>query len=104
MSNSVTKKLERVKELLKEPLPPTGESEMSEVKKGPKKAAKKVEKKESKSAGDRVSLVDLAKKADITPQRARQKLREAGVEREGRWSWEKGSKTFEKAKKALGIE
>lgn len=67
------------------------------VKKAAKKAAKKVVKKApAKKAAETpenvVTLAQLAEEAGIGAQRARQKLREAGVERSGRWTWEKGSK------------
>lgn len=110
MSESLTKKLETVKRLLKEPIPEAkaGEVEMSEA--NPKKAVKKVvkktaEKAEKKTAGNVVTLAELAKKAKISPARARQKLRAAeGIERDGRWSWEAGSKALAKVEKVLGGE
>lgn len=108
MSDSLTKKLETVKKLLKEPIPDhkqPGETEMSEEKsKKPKKVAKKAEKSEKKTAGDVIALADLAKKYKLSPARARQKLRAAEVERDGRWSWEKGSKALAKVEKVLGGE
>ena len=75
---------------------------MSEEKK-PKKVAKKVAKKvEKKSDANIVTLAELAEKAKISPARARQKLRAAeGIERDGRWQWEKGSKALAKVEKVL---
>jgi len=118
MFDKLEEQLEQVKADLAEPIPEPGASQDSPVpkkrgaKKVAKKAAKKVVKKvakktekksESKSNGDQVSLKDLAKEAEIGEQRARQKLREAEVERTGRWSWERGSRGLQAARKALGL-
>lgn len=117
MNDSLTKKLEQIKEELKKPLPdPEPEDVMAEdtekkskkkgAKKAPKKVVKKVtSKKEAKSEkSNLVRLADLAKEADISPQRARQKLRGAEIDREGRWAWEVGSKALQSARKALELK
>lgn len=82
------------------------------VKKVAKKAVKKVGKKVAKSNGTKASessegkikLTDLASEAGITAAAARRKLRDAELSREGRWSWEEGSKGLAAARKALGID
>ena len=68
------------------------------AKKAPAKAAKK-----SEASDGAIKLAQLAKEAGITPQRARQKLRAAEVERDGRWSWEPGSRALAAARKALDL-
>ena len=67
-----------------------------------KKGAKKKSKKTQADGG--VTLASLAKEAGISGQKARQKLRAAGIEREagGRWSWKDGSKALKAAQKAIG--
>ena len=75
-------------------------------KKGGKKVKKAAAKKTSaaKTEGG-VTLADLAAEAKITGQKARQKLRAAGIERaEGsRWSWKEGSKDLKAVRKALDL-
>lgn len=112
----LTKQLEAIKEELKKPIAvPAEENEMADQEtaaseeKSKKKKVKKVAKKAAKASkpakkdANSVTLADLAKEAKITPQRARQKLRAAEVERDGRWSWEKGSKALASARKALDL-
>lgn len=68
-----------------------------------KVAAKKVAKVTKKAAASEgiVTLAQLAEKAGISPQRARQKLREAEFVRDGRWSWEEGHKEIAKVEAIL---
>jgi hypothetical protein len=76
-----------------------------------KKVAKKVVKKKAKgkakveaSDDGKISLSELASEAGITAAAARRKLRAADLSREGRWSWEDGSKAYKEARKALGLD
>ena len=81
----------------------------------PKKKAKKDKagkkdkgkKKAAKSDGDEgfVTLQDLADEAEIEPQSARVKLREAELSKPegGRWRWKEGSKDLKAARKAVGL-
>src|ERR1051326_328930 len=65
------------------------------AKKEVKKAAKKVAKKSTKqteSTEGKVTLAELASEAKITTASARRKLRDAELNREGRWAWDEGSK------------
>lgn len=88
-------------------------TEKPSKKKGKKVAkgeAKKVSKKKAKSSdeksnGDVVTLKQLAAEAEISPQAARAKLRNADLKRpEGsRWGWEKGSKELAKVRDAIGL-
>lgn len=84
-----------------------GTTEMAEkkAKKAVKKTAKAskapTKKKVAAEASDIVTLAQLAEEAGISPQRARQKLREAEFVREGRWSWEAGHKEIDKVRKIL---
>lgn len=52
-----------------------------------------------------VTIGDLATEAEIEPQSARVKLREAELERPegGRWRWKEGSKALKAARKAVGL-
>lgn len=52
-----------------------------------------------------VSIGDLAEEAEIAPQSARVKLREAELPKPegGRWRWAEGSKALKAARKALGL-
>ena len=117
----VKKAAEAIKEEMSKPLPEhtttTKEKKVATKKKGKaskKKSSKKVSKKSSKKVSKKVSkkaedggvtLADLAAEAKITGQKARQKLRAAGIERaEGsRWSWKEGSKDLKAVRKALGL-
>lgn len=78
---------------------------MTKVKKVAKKSekAEKSTKKSANGSENLVHLADLASEAKITAQSARKKLREAKVERSGRWAWEDGSKALKEARKALGL-
>jgi hypothetical protein len=78
---------------------------MGTKKKVVKKAAKKkVSTKPTAGSESMVRLADLAKEAEVSPQRARQKLRAAeGIERDGRWKWDKGSTELKKVRKALDL-
>ena len=68
----------------------------------PEKAAKKSEKEVDENV---VTLAQLAAEAEIAPQSARVKLREANVSRpEGRWQWPVGSKALKEARKIVGLE
>lgn len=74
-----------------------------------KKVAKKVAKKSKESkkveSGEvKITLADLASEAEITTAAARRKLRSADLSREGRWSWDEGSKGLAAARKALGLD
>lgn len=102
---------------LKTPIPDEGSTEEKPVedkklppkkvvkKAAPAKAAKAPAKaaKKSEASDGAIKLAQLAKEAGITPQRARQKLRAAEVERDGRWSWEPGTRALAAARKALGL-
>lgn len=88
-------------------------SKPKKVTKMAKKAPKKVKKAakangksngKHESAEGKVSLADLASEAQITTAAARRKLRAADMSREGRWSWDDGSKGLKEARKALGLE
>lgn len=70
----------------------------SSKKKGAKKKARS-------SEVEGVTLAELAEEADVSPQKARQKLREAGIEREkgSRWAFPEKSKALKAARKALGL-
>ena len=76
------------------------------TKKASKKATKKVTKKarKQKATVDGTTLADLAKEAGISGQKARQKLRAGGVEREkgSRWIFTNKS-DLKAARKALGL-
>jgi hypothetical protein len=80
------------------------------VKKATKVAKTNGEKPAKKAAAKEVdenvvTLAQLAEEADIAPQSARVKLREAEVERpEGRWQWAVGSKALKEARKVIGLE
>lgn len=115
------KPIEAIKEELKKPLPPHNpekEKKMATRKKkgSKKKTSKKVNKKVSKKKGAKkkvakkakvegVTLKALADEAGITGQKARQKLRAAGIERAqgSRWVWPEKSKDLKKVRKALGL-
>lgn len=74
------------------------------AKKSPKKVAKKSKKADKpESTEGKVTLAELASEAEITTASARRKLRDAELSREGRWSWDEGSKGLAQARKALGI-
>jgi len=121
---NIKKKVDAIREELKEPLPEhqstTKEKKrMATKKKGrkaskkkSKKVTKKVSKKVSKKKGakkkakavDGTTLAELAKEAGISGQKARQKLRAAGVEREKGSRWVFTSKSeLKAARKALGL-
>lgn len=116
MADKLDETLDELKTELDQPVPESATpapSNKSVKKKGAKKvatkakktAAKKVAKKsEVKTEGEKVTLQDLATEAKITTQRARQKLRAAEVERDGRWSWDKGSRALQAARKALDLK
>lgn len=74
------------------------------VKRVAKKGSKKVTKKVAKKGADGVTLAELAKEAGISGQKARQKLRAAGIEREkgSRWVFS-GKADLKAARKALGL-
>jgi hypothetical protein len=98
---SLARQLEALKEELKKPLP-TPQHEGTTM--AAKKKVKKIVKKKTNGSGeDFVHLADLAKEADVSPQRIRQKLRAAEIERDGRWKWEKGSNALKKVRKALDL-
>lgn len=118
MFEKLEESLERIKAELGEPIPDVAETPPASapIKRGAKKVAKKAVKKVAKKSPAKkkasatseksensVSLKDLAKEAGLTEQRARQKLRGAEVERNGRWSWEEGSRPLQAARKALGL-
>lgn len=114
---NIKSKIEAIKEELSKPIPEPRttrkEKKVATKKKGKgkgknkkvTKTSKKVSKKAAKSKGDgnTVSLAELANDAGISGQKARQKLRAAGIEREegSRWAWAKGSKALKAAQKAL---
>ena len=69
-----------------------------------KKATAPKKKSAKKAAANGVTLTQLADEAKITGQKARQKLRAAGIEREKGSRWVFTNKTDEKAaRKALGL-
>lgn len=116
MVDKLDDSLDEINAELQEPIPEPSEEESPKPKRGVKKvakakktAAKKVSKKSAAPASKKkesdgsIKLKDLATEAGITEQRARQKLREAEVERNGRWSWEDGSSALKAARKALGL-
>lgn len=88
-----------------------GEDEAPKKAKKSKKAKGK-DKKKSKSKDDDdsdegyVTIGDLAEEAEIEPQSARVKLREAELEKPegGRWRWKEGSKALKEARKAIGLK
>lgn len=127
---NLKKVLEAIKEELKKPIPEprvppkpvkkgkrkmakkmsSDESAKKPSKKKSKKAEEKKARKKAKSdeetnGGDLVTLKQLAAEADISPQAARAKLRNADLKRpEGsRWGWAKGSKELAKVRDALGL-
>lgn len=84
-----------------------------EGKKGAKKVAKKVAKRVAKdkpetngATGEEnvVTLATLATEAKMSGAVARRKLRDAELKRDGRWSWEEGSKDLKKVREVLGLE
>lgn len=120
---NIAKKVEAIREELNEPIPEPQNKEKkmaTKKKKGGKKVSKKkvgakkkkgakkkgAKKKSKKTTADGgITLASLASEAGITGQKARQKLRGAGIERaEGsHWSWKPGSKELKKVRKALGL-
>lgn len=76
---------------------------VAKAKKGAKKVAKKASKPEATEDG-KIKLTELASEAGITTASARRKLRDADLNREGRWSWEDGSRDYKAARKALGLD
>lgn len=78
---------------------------MAKAKKVTKKGkeAKKASKKDDSQEG-KITLAELAGEAGCTTASARRKLRDADLSREGRWSWEDGSKAYKDARKALGLD
>ena len=111
---NIQKATDAIREELKEPLPPhqpEKEKKKSKkkvtkkkVKRVAKKGSKKVTKKVAKKGADGVTLAELAKEAGISGQKARQKLRAAGIEREkgSRWVFS-GKADLKAARKALGL-
>lgn len=116
---NIQKATDAIREELKEPLPPhqpEKEKKMAtkkkskkkvtkkKVKRVAKKGSKKVTKKVAKKGADGVTLAELAKEAGISGQKARQKLRAAGIEREkgSRWVFS-GKADLKAARKALGL-
>lgn len=124
MSKKIKKATDAIREELKKPLPdhqPQEEKKMATKKKSKKKASKKAskkvakkvtkrvakkggKKKAAKKAVDGTTLAELAKEAGISGQKARQKLRAGGVEREkgSRWVFTNKSE-LKAARKALGL-
>ena len=121
MSKKIEKAAEAIKEELQKPLPdhqPQEEKKMATKKKSrkkvtrKKKVTKKVRKKgaakkkaaSKKKAVDGTTLAELAEEAGISGQKARQKLRSAGLEREkgSRWVFT-NAKELKAARKALGL-
>jgi hypothetical protein len=112
---TIKKATDAIRKELSEPLPDHKEKNMANKKKSKKnkkvskKASKKIVKKGSKktkrSKVEGVTLTQLAGEAKISGQKARQKLRAAGIEREagGRWAWKEGSNALKKARKALDL-
>ena len=127
MKKGIAKSIEAIREELKKPIPDSltmkekkmakktskkkGSAKKSATKRtgkkstAKKKTGKKSEGKKSKSSSDEITLTELADEAKISGQKARQKLRAAGIEREDgkRWSWSKSSKALKAARKALGL-
>ncbi len=124
---NIQRKIDKIREELKEPLPdhqPVEKEKEMATKKAKKKASKKVGKKKlgkqkvgktkvtktkarkQKADDDGVTLLALAKEANLSGQVARKKLRDAGITREagGRWSWGPKSKGLKAARKALGLK
>ena len=124
---NIKKATDAIREEMKKPIPehqPQEEKKMATKKKSKKKksrkvakkgAAKKVNKKVKKKGGakkarkqkksvDGTTLAELAEEAGISGQKARQKLRSAGVEREkgSRWVFT-NAKELKAARKALGL-
>lgn len=120
---NIKKATDAIRKELEEPLPdhqPEKEKKMATKKKSKKKVSKKVAKKrgakkvakkgatkkvrKSKSTTDGVTLAELADEAGISGQKARQKLRAAGIEREkgSRWVFS-GKADLKAARKALGL-
>lgn len=79
---------------------------VKKVAKKAKKVAKKSKKAEKPEASEegKISLAELASEANLTTAAARRRLRDAELSREGRWSWEDGSKAYKDARKALGLD
>jgi hypothetical protein len=77
---------------------------VAKAKKVAKKVAKKAEKSAKKDTDGLIKLADLASEAKITAASARRKLRDAELNREGRWAWEEGSKDLKEARKVLGLD
>ena len=110
---NVAKRVDAIREELHKPIPEhlaqtKEKAKMAERKPRKKKApAKKRPAKKTNSGGDDniVSLADLADEAGISAQSARQKLRNAEIERpEGkRWGWTPKSKELTKVRKVLGL-
>ena len=114
MSDDLSQRLDQIERDLREAAPnpeevakPKEERKVARVKKVTKKnekSEKKATKKsEANGSENLVHLADLANEAKITTQSARKKLREAKVERTGRWAWEDGSKALKEARTALGL-
>jgi len=119
----IDKKIEAIKEELKKPLPPHNPEKEKTVmatkkkaskKKVSKKASKKVSKKATKRVAKKaaakkekvegVTLKDLAAEAGLSGQKARVKLRAAGITREKGSRWIFANKKDEAAaRKALGL-
>lgn len=125
MSKTIKKATDAIRKELKEPLPDhtttTKEKKVATKKKGKKsskkvgkKSSKKVVKKGGKKKGGKkskktqsdggVTLASLASEAGISGQKARQKLRAAGIERDkgSRWTFT-GKADLKAARKALGL-
>lgn len=118
------KRIEAIKKELEKPLPPHNPEKEKTVmatkkkaskkkvtKKARKKATKRVAKKSAKKAAPKkakvegVTLKDLAAEAGITGQKARVKLRSAGIERDKGSRWVFTNKKDESAaRKALGLK
>lgn len=111
MSNGqLARRIEAIREELKQPIPdPLTEKEkkMAERKKAPAKKKRKAKAAAKKSVSDDnvVTLADIADEAGISSQQARQKLRNAEIERPDgkRWGWSPKSKALTQARKALGL-
>jgi hypothetical protein len=126
MKKTIESRTEAVREELKKPLPPHNpekEKKMATKKKSRKASSKKkvskkkVSKKAAKGAAkektarkskapvDGVTLKALADEAGITGQKARAKLRAAGIGREkgSRWVFGEKSKELKAARTALGL-
>lgn len=108
---SIEERVTEIQQALREsPLPPKSlinredvmaEKKVKKVVKKATKVSKAPAKKKAETSSDVVTLAELAEEAGISPQRARQKLREAEFVREGRWTWEKGDKSIAKVKEIL---